>query len=128
MGASNKVIGGAIAGIALGYLAGILTAPSSGKATRHKIKETTTKSMAEIEKQLKSVYKQSQDLVKKVLEENPKVNEKLQTAINAVAKSQAKIKRILSSIHGNDNVDEDLNQAIAEAKLAMKHLGEFVKK
>ncbi|HEY4964408.1 MAG TPA: YtxH domain-containing protein [Candidatus Saccharimonadales bacterium] len=128
MRASKKLIGGAIIGLAAGYVAGVLTAPSSGKDTRKKIKDTADKSIAEIEKQLKSVYKQSQEMIKKVLTDNHKINAKLQAALDAVEKSQAKIKRILSSLHGNDNVDEDLTQAISEAKQAMKHLGEFVKK
>jgi gas vesicle protein len=128
MGTNNKIIGGTVIGLAAGYIAGILTAPNSGKKTRKKIKDTADKSIAEVEKQFKSIYKQSQDMLKKVLDENPKVTQKVQDAVKAVEKSQATIKRILSSLHGGDDVDEDLNQAIADAKLAMKHLSEFVSK
>ncbi|HVX57156.1 MAG TPA: YtxH domain-containing protein, partial [Candidatus Saccharimonadales bacterium] len=48
-------IGGTIAAAA-GYLAGILTAPKSGKETRADIKETASDSVAQAEKELKKLH------------------------------------------------------------------------
>lgn len=128
MSTAKNIAGGALVGLAVGYVAGILTAPDSGKNTRNKIEKTANDTINEIEKQFKSLYKQSQDLIDKVLAENPKVSKALDSAIEAVKDSQKKIKQIISSIKGDENINQDLNEAIKEAKLAIAHLSDFATK
>jgi gas vesicle protein len=64
MSQSSKkwALGAIIAGIA-GYIAGILTAPKSGKETRQDIKDAAEQGMAEAEKQLKKLHTQMSDLL-----------------------------------------------------------------
>lgn len=128
MSTAKNIAGGALVGLAVGYVAGILTAPDSGKNTRNKIEKTANDTINEIEKQFKSLYKQSQDLIDKVLAENPKVSKALDSAIEGVKDSQKKIKQIISSIKGDENINQDLNEAIKEAKLAIAHLSDFATK
>lgn len=52
--ARKFAVGTLIAGV-VGYVAGILTAPKSGKETRGDIKKVTAKSLGEAEKQLKNL-------------------------------------------------------------------------
>jgi gas vesicle protein len=128
MAYKKKIIGGAVIGIAAGYLVGLLTAPTSGKRSRKRIKKAANQSMGQFEKQLKSIFRDSQELIVKVKKAHPKIDDKLKTSIQKVETSQSKIKDILTSIHGNDNVDEDLTKAISDAKEALKHLKSFVTK
>ena len=46
-----------------GYLAGILTAPKSGKETREDIKDTAVKTYSEAEKQLKKLHTELNDVL-----------------------------------------------------------------
>jgi gas vesicle protein len=127
----NVAIGAAIAG-AVGYVAGILTAPKSGKETRKDIHDTAIKAKVEAEKQLKKLHSQLNDLLKQGKEVSAKLSgkgkedwEKLAAA--AVA-SKDKVRAVLSSIHEGGTDDKDLQKAIKDAAAAVDSLKSYLAK
>jgi len=117
---------------AVGYVAGILTAPKAGRETREDIKNTATKGYAEAEKQLKNLHSE----LNKALEEakgklatvNGKAKEELEFAIDTAKQSKDKAREILSAFHEGEAEDKDLKKAIDEATKAFNHLKTYLGK
>jgi gas vesicle protein len=124
----KKIVGGTLVALAAGYMVGILTAPRSGKKTRKQLKKTADHSIADLEKQLKNLHKQGQSLIDKFNKQNPKVSAKLKDVKAVALRNQAKLKELLSAIHGNDSVDEDLDKALRDAKDAFSDLSKYLSK
>jgi gas vesicle protein len=127
----NVAIGAALAAGA-GYLAGILTAPKSGKETRKDIKDTAVKTKTEAEKKLKAMHSEATDLITKAkkavkdLSSGPK--DELQQAIDSAVNAREKTRQLLSALHDGDADDKDLEEAITEVNSAVEHLKKYVGK
>lgn len=121
----RKVVGSTISLLVAGYVIGLLTAPRSGKNSRKLIKSRADKSIRELESQLKQMFAETQDLVKKI---DAHSSSTLIKSKGALIKNQRKIKELLSLIHGNDAVDEDLVDAINEAKKGLKSFANYLSK
>jgi gas vesicle protein len=131
MATARKIVRRSLGLFALGYGLGILTAPRSGKQTRGKIKKTTNdsiNSVTDIEKDLKKVYSQTKEILTNFSKENPTLNAKLKKTVSAAQKSQSKVKDLLSAIHGQDNVDDDLSAALKNAKKSLDEIKKYIKK
>lgn len=135
MGKSNakKWALGAVFAAVAGYLAGILTAPKSGKETRQDIKDKAEQSVAEAEKQLKKLHTQMADLIAEGKEKATTLKgvaqKDLQIAIDKAAVVKEKAREMLSTLHeGNTAEDKDLRKAIDEANQAINHLKAYLKK
>lgn len=124
----RRIIGGGFRLVALGYALGVITAPRSGKQTRRRIKKSTKKSVRDIERDLKTVYSQTKATLNIVAKDNPEVTAKIKNAKEAAQKSQSKVKNLLSAIHGQDNVDDDLEAALKDAKSVLQDLKQFITK
>ena len=115
-----------------GYVAGILTAPKSGKETRQDIKNAAEHGMAEAEKQLKKLHTQMNDLLKeaktKVATVKGTAQKDLQTAIDKVTAAKEKARQLLSALHEGGAEDKDLKKAIDEANKAIDHLKTYLSK
>jgi gas vesicle protein len=115
-----------------GYLAGILTAPKSGKETRQDIKTAAEHGMAEAEKQLKKLHTQMNDLLKeaktKVESLRGTAQKDLQMAIDKVTTAKEKARQLLSALHEGGAEDKDLKKAIGEANKAIDHLKTYLSK
>lgn len=124
-------LGALVAGL-VGFLAGILTAPKSGKETREDIKKATGTAVREVEKQLKSAHTELSELTQKasrLLKAGGKEAKKdLDKAQERAKKAQATVKELLSAIHEGSADDPSLNAALKEAKAAKDHLAKFLKK
>jgi len=124
-------IGTGIAALA-GYVAGILTAPKSGKETRSDIKETANKSITDAEKELKKLHSELASLLEesktKSSELGDKASKELNSLVDKAKDSKEKARNILSAIHEGDAQDKDLRNAIAEANLAIDHIKTYLKK
>ncbi|MEK7152965.1 MAG: YtxH domain-containing protein [Patescibacteria group bacterium] len=124
-------LGALLAGIA-GYIAGILTAPKSGKETRHDIKDAAEQGMAEAEKQLKKLHTQMSDLLGQAKEKagtlKGTAQKDLQTAIDKTTTAKEKARQLLSVLHEGGAEDKDLQKAINEANKAIDHLKTYLKK
>lgn len=117
---------------ALGYVAGILTAPKSGKETREDIKEAAQKGMSEAEKQLKKVLAELSDRIDELKQQGEKLGDRAAKEMNVLIErgkvARDKAREVLSAIHEGDADDEDLKEAVTQATEALDHLKDYLKK
>lgn len=125
------VVGAAIAGVA-GYVAGVLTAPKSGKETRKDIKNAATKAKTEAEKKLKELHS---ELNQRLAQAKGKGNElkgkaltEWEQAIEKATQAKEKARELLSALHDGDADDPDLKKALKDAQDAIKNLEKFARK
>lgn len=127
----NIALGALLAALA-GYMAGILTAPKSGKETRKDIQQQALRAKAEAEKKLKSVYSELDNLIttgKSRLETVKSTTKKgLDEALAKASKARDRARDMLSAVHEGDATDKDLQKAIKEVNSAIDHLKKFVSK
>lgn len=124
-------IGAGIAAAA-GYVAGILTAPKSGKETRKDIKDAAERGMAEAEKQLKKLHTQMTDVISEAKEKvktlRGSAEKDLKSAIDKASTAKEKARDLLSALHEGGAEDKDLKKAIEEANQAIQHLRTYLSK
>jgi gas vesicle protein len=129
---SKKIAIGTVFAAAIGYLAGILTAPKSGKETRKDIKDTAEKGIASAEKELKKLYSMLTDVITKAKDQVKKLKgdakNDLQKAIDVAVDVQQKAREILSAVHEGEPQDKNLQKALAEAQKALANLKTYLKK
>lgn len=128
-----KIAIGAAVAAATGYVAGILTAPKSGRDTRKNIKKTADKKLSDAEKQLKKLHTQLDETLgqarSKADKATGKAKTELDSAIETSKKAKEKIRQLLSAVHeGENSQDKDLRSAVKDAEEAIKHLKSFIKK
>lgn len=127
----NFAIGALVAG-AVGYVAGVLTAPKSGKETRQDIQEAAVKTKREAEKRLKKLHSDIEDLIDEGKKKTGKLSEQAQKDWDKVVASalvaKEKVREVLSALHEGDAQDKDLKKAIKEANDAVDHLKSYLAK
>lgn len=115
-----------------GYVAGILTAPKSGKETRKDISKSANKARIDAEKKLKKAHSELQELIQEGEERSKKLRSKgkqeLDEAVANAKVAKKKARELLSAIHNGDADDPNLQAVINEVKLAQKNLVTFLKK
>lgn len=129
--AKRLAIGAAVAGAA-GFLAGLLTAPKSGRETREELKNSAGKTANDVEAQLKNLHKELADLLDETRVKGEELNGKTKREFNSLADlakdSKAKAQVVLESAKKGELNDKDLKKAIADAKHAIDHIKDFLKK
>jgi gas vesicle protein len=124
-------IGTVIAGAA-GYVAGLLTAPKSGKETRADIKDVTGKGLTEAEKDLKKLHTELGKLLDDAKGHGDKLSGKahkeLSQLVEKAKDTKEKAREMLSAVHEGDAEDKDLKQAIKDAHYAIDHIKDYLKK
>lgn len=130
---AKKFAVGAVLVAAAGYVAGLLTAPKSGKETREDIKEVTHKGLIEAEKQLKSLHTEMSELLHEAQDKTEilkgKSQKELEEAIKMTKVAKEKAREFLSALHEDGGAeDKDLRKAIDEANKAVEHLKKYLKK
>lgn len=124
-------IGTLVAGAA-GYIAGLLTAPKSGRETRQDIKHAADTTISEAEKQLKVLHTELQELLGEAKARSATLKGKTRTELDELmdvaTDAKQKAREILSAIHEGDTDNKDLKKAMDEAHKAVKHLKVFLKK
>lgn len=132
MGKTRKLAIGAVIAAGAGYVAGILTAPKSGKETRKDIQNAAIKAKTEGEKQLKHLHSELSDLLdaaeKKGKDLKKSAGEGYDKAVGVASEAKNKAREVLSAVHEGDVHDKDLKSAIAESKKAVDHLKQFLGK
>ncbi len=118
---------------AAGFVAGILTAPKSGKETREDIKNTANRVVSQSEKQLKKLHSELAVVLedtKQVLSgKTGKARADLESVLANAKDKQAKVKELLSALRdGGSSEDPQLKKAIKEAGAALSDLKKFLKK
>jgi len=112
------------------YLAGVLTAPKSGKSTRSIIKIKTYNTKMTTEKQLKIYYSQLNELIESgaaqintiKLASDKDLNDLLSKAV--VTKNL--VRKVLNDIHDRGADNENLQNAGAEAKKSIQYLKKYI--
>jgi len=129
--AKRLAIGAAVAGAA-GYLAGLLTAPKSGKETRAELKQSGAASMSEVEKQLKLLHTELGKLVDETKDTSNDMSDKAQKEfkklVESAKDSKEKLREVISAIHEGEAADKDLNDALSDAQHAIEHIKDYLKK
>src|SRR3954462_16016028 len=124
-------IGSAIAAAA-GYVAGVLTAPKSGKQTRKDIKQAKDRGMAEAEKELKKLLTELDKVINDAKGNGGKLGiraqKELGDLLTKAKHTKEKTREVLSAIHEGDAADKDLKRAVKDANAALKHLRDYLKK
>lgn len=128
---SNVALGTALAAGA-GYLAGILTAPKSGRETRKDLRKKAQQAKADAEHKLKQAHSE----LSKVLDEanakaktgKEKITQEVKDAIAKAEAARQKARELLSAIHEGEAEDNDLKQAVEETKQALSHLKKYIGK
>ena len=129
---TKKIAVGAAIAAAAGYVAGILTAPKSGKETRKDIKDTAIKAKHEAEKKLKELHSELDKLLNEAKNGAKKLKkgtaEEFATVVTKAQFAKQKAREVLSAIHEGDASDGDLQDALNEVKQAIDHLKTYIKK
>lgn len=128
----KKVAIGSGVAAAAGYVAGILTAPKSGKETRGDIKAAAKQSRVEAEKELKKLHTELDKALKEAKSRSSKLGAKaqkeLKVLIEKAKNSKEKTREVISAIHEGDADDQDLKRAIKNAHSSIDHLREYLRK
>jgi gas vesicle protein len=132
MGKRGNVAIGTIIAAGIGYAAGLLTAPKSGRETRKDIRKKALQAKTEAEQKLKQAHSE----LSKVLDEinakaktgKDKVAKEVQVAIDKAEAARQKARELLSAIHEGEAEDQDLKQAVDDTKQALDHLKKYIGK
>ncbi|MBW3569300.1 YtxH domain-containing protein [Candidatus Parcubacteria bacterium] len=128
----SKIALGAAVAVASGYVAGVLTAPKSGKQTRKDISKKASKAKTDGERQLKKLHSELSDSIakaeKNLNDSKTKANKSLNEAVAKAKETKNKAKMLLSALHHGDADDPDLKKMIADAKQAKTDLVKYLKK
>lgn len=128
---SNVAIGALfIAGI--GYVAGILTAPKSGKETRDDLQRAALKAKSDAEAKLKKLHGELDALIEEGKTRAKDINDSARGEyVDVLGRAQfakQKARELLSALHEGDTQDKDLKKAIDEVTQAIDHLKTYLKK
>lgn len=130
--AIKRIAIGSTVAAAAGYVAGILTAPKSGKQTRKDIKHAAEESVSHAEKELKKLHTELGKTIDEAKIKGDKMGAKakneLSELIEKAKDNKTKAKEIISAIHEGEAEDIDLKKAVKEARIAMDHLRDYLKK
>lgn len=127
----NFAIGAALSAIA-GYIAGILTAPKSGKETREDIKNKAVETYSTAEKELKKLHTELSEIIAEAAQRlgtlKGKGEQSLDEMIEKGKRAKEKTREVLSSLHDGEAEDEDLKNAIHDATKAIENLRSYLQK
>ena len=129
-GTRFAVITAAAAG--LGYIAGILTAPKSGKETRKDIKDKAVQTKEDLVKKLTELSGELGEVIAKGKSRAKSLETaaraELEKAVNAAVLTKDKAKDILTSVKKGEAEDKDLQNAIKDVHDAVDNLKKYLKK
>lgn len=124
-------VGTAIAA-GVGYVAGVLTAPKSGKATRKDIQDKAVKAKTELEKKLKDLNAELNKLIAiaktKAKSAQSGAKTELQKALETAVSAKEKAREVISAFHEGESDDKDLQKAVNDVNKAISHLKSYLEK
>lgn len=128
----KNVVAAVVLGAAAGYIAGVLTAPKSGKETRQDIKNTADKYKSEAEQRLQKLRDDLgvliDDASAKARYYSDRGKKELAVLVDKAKIAQSKARDVMSAAKSGEAKDKDLDKAINEASQAKKHLIDYMKK
>lgn len=132
MGKATKFAVGTAIAAGVGYVAGILTAPKSGKETRKELHDKAAKARLETEKRLKKLNTDLSELIAKAKARSKNAEATAKAELRklldnaVVAKEHAR--DILSAFHEGESDDRELQKAVDEVHSAIDHLKKYLEK
>ncbi len=116
----------------VGYLAGVLTAPKSGKETRQDIKVNAMNKKKELEEKLKYLSEEASKIIAKaqnnLLTLKGRASVELSTALSRANDAKEKARGVLSALHEGEADDDDLNSAVKELNASIANLKKYISK
>lgn len=133
MGRDAKGIAtGALIGAAVGFVAGILLAPKSGKETRADIARSAAAAKAKAEDKLHAAHEELASLVEKAEEQAKRLGRKISAeakkSLETARKTKEHTASALRAIRTGESTDEDLDIAVKNARSAVQGLKTYFKK
>lgn len=132
MGKNSRFAMGAIIAAGIGYVAGILTAPKSGKETRHDIhdkaletKEEVARKLEDLSSELSAAITTGKSRVKKL---ESTAREEVERAVNVALVAKDKTKDVLQAIKTGEAEDKDLKNAVKDVNKAIDNLKKYLDK
>jgi gas vesicle protein len=129
---STNMAVGAVLLAGIGYMAGVLTAPKSGKETRKDIQRAALRAKSEAELRLKELNVELGDLIEQGKHKAKDVKESAKgeyvDMLGHAQFARQKARELLSALHEGDAEDKDLKRAINEVNKAIDHLKTYLKK
>ena len=123
---------GTLIAAGVGYAAGLLTAPKSGKETRKDIQKAAIKAKKEAEKKLKTLHGDLSKLIDQAKAKSTKLSasakSELDHAIEVALVAKKKVSEVLSAIHEGESDDKDLQKAIKDVNSAIEKLKTYIEK
>lgn len=123
---------GSVLAAGAGFLAGLLSAPKSGKEIRGDIKQAGDTARSDAEKELKSLNVELNKALKEAKSKSQEVGHKtkkeVDNLVNKADETNLKVREILSAVHEGDASDQDLKRAVKNAKSALEHLKDYLNK
>jgi gas vesicle protein len=123
-------IGSAIAG-AVGYLAGILSAPKSGKQTRQDFADKAGEVKTSAEDELQDLNEELKDLIKdakgKTISLGSAARAEYNETLIKAKDAQNKAGEVLRAVKNGEAANPELDKAVRQAKQAAKNLGKYLK-
>lgn len=130
--AGRKIALGALLAGAAGYIAGLLTAPKSGKETRKDIADKAGDIKDQAEDELKRAHDEISDLIKaakdKSLALSASARSEFNEAVIRAKDARNKAGHVLTAVKKGQADDPQLNAAIKQVRQARKNLVKYLKK
>lgn len=132
MGKKGNVALGTVIAAGIGYAAGLLTAPKSGRETRKDIRKKAKAAKTEAETKLKKAHSEIAKLIDeanaKAKSGKEKVSSEVKNVMDKAEAARQKARELLSAVHEGEATDADLKQALDETKEALTHLKKYLGK
>jgi gas vesicle protein len=127
----KKLAIGAALGSVLGYAAGILTAPKSGKETREELStkagEVKNSAAEQLEKSVEELNVALESAKTKSVSMNAKARSEFNETVVKAKDAQNKAGQVLKAFRAGEAENPELNRAVKQAKLAIRNLGKYLK-
>ena len=128
----KQVIAVALTARAAGYVAGILTAPKSGKETRQDLRDAADKAVQEAERRLKFAHSELSRLIANASDRAQELSGKAKTELEVLVGkaniAKEHVRQMLSSFHEGEATETDLKSAVTEAENTIDDLKEYLDK
>lgn len=127
---TNGIAVGAVLAAAAGYVAGILTAPKSGKETREDIANTAAKAKTEAERKLKQLHHELDNVIaegkKRAIPMGQAAKAEIEEAVRKAVAAKEKARQTLSAIHEGESDDKDLDKIVKEVSSTLEDLKAYI--
>ena len=128
---AGKALVGAVVAGAAGYVAGVLTAPKSGKQTRKQLAEKANEMRGDTEDQLKKTVDELKEMLDKAKDKtmtlSSQAKEEYNETVLRAKDAQKKGSEMIAALKAGKADDPELDKAIKQAKQAKKNLAKFLK-